>query len=176
MFKRLLLIFLLSLFCLSNAFAISGLELAQQVYDREDGDDAHFLTKMVLIDKNGYERKRIFKSYAKDYDGLMKSYLEFMEPPDIEGTKFLSREHADKDDTQYLYLPELGRSRRIVSSQKKELRTSFRSAIHATDSTWRGWRANAAATKALCQRALVILLRTPNRSKVLAMWMIRFIR
>lgn len=119
MIKHIIYIFLF-LICLSqNVFALSGLELAQQVYDRDDGDDAYFKTEMLLIDKNGHERRRIVESYVKDFDGLMKTYLEFLTPPDIKGTKFLSWEHHDSDDTQYLYFPELGRSRRIVSSQKK---------------------------------------------------------
>ena len=38
-----------------------------------------------------------------------------------------------------------------VSSQKKVLSTSLRSEIQATDSTWSGWRAKRAATRALRQ-------------------------
>ena len=44
----------------------------------------------------------------------------------------------------------------MVSIQKKVERTSLRSAIQATDSTWRGCIANRAATKALDQTFFVI--------------------
>jgi len=98
--------------------ALSGHELARQVYDRDDGNDAYFQTEMVLIDKNGRERQRLLESFVYDDDGLVKSYVEFLDPPDIRGTRFLSWEQPEGDDIQYLYLPELGRSRRIVSSQK----------------------------------------------------------
>lgn len=114
--------FLLSL-CVTvlsaNAFAMSGQELAQKVYDRDDGDDAYFKTEMVLVDRNQKERRRTMESYVADADGLLKTFAEFLDPADIRGTRFLSWENADEDDTQYLYLPELGRARRIVSSQKR---------------------------------------------------------
>lgn len=102
-----------------HAIAMTGQELAQKVYDRDDGDDAYFKTEMVLVDRNQKERRRTMESYVVEIDGLLKTFAEFLDPADIRGTRFLSWENADEDDTQYLYLPELGRARRIVSSQKR---------------------------------------------------------
>ncbi len=102
-----------------SAWSMSGQELAQMVYDRDDGDNAYFKTEMVLTDRNKNARKRMMMSYATDVGGLLKTWVEFLEPADIRGTRFLSWENLDQDDTQYLYLPELGRARRIVSSQKR---------------------------------------------------------
>ena len=67
-----------SLFVSSQARAESGLtkqtdvvltgkELAQKVYDRENGDDSTVHTIMKLINKRGHERIRDFTSYSKDY-------------------------------------------------------------------------------------------------------------
>ncbi len=97
---------------------INGKAVMEKVYSRDDGADGYFNTKMTLIDKRGSRRERILEVYVKDYGDLIKSFLEFQEPADIEGTRFLTWEHEDKDDTQYLYLPALGRTRRIVSNQK----------------------------------------------------------
>jgi len=47
-----------------------------------------------------------------------KSFLEFLYPLDIKGTKLLSFEHIGKDDSQWLYLPELKRIKRISSRNK----------------------------------------------------------
>ena len=44
----------------------------------------------------------------------------------------------------------------MASHQNSALRTSLRSAIQATDSTWRGCQANRAATRALRQNAAVM--------------------
>ena len=57
----------------------------------------------------------------------------------------------------------------MVINQNKVLRTFLRSAAHATDSTFKGWNANMAATKALGQIAPVIRKRTKNNNKEFAM-------
>ena len=51
-------------------------------------------------------------------------------------------------------------------------RTSFRSAIHATDSTCAGWMAKSAATKALGQTAAVIRRSAAKRKQALRAWKI----
>jgi len=56
------------------------------------------------------------------------------------------------------------------------LSTSFRDAIQATDSTCRGWRANRNATRALRQRAPVILRRRRRRRTEFAMCRRRLVR
>jgi len=100
------------------ANSLSAEEVMNRVFNRNDGEDAYFKIRMILIDRHKNERKRILEVYTKDYKGLTKRYLVFQEPADIKGVKFLSWENKGKEDTQYLYLPALGRARRIVSSQK----------------------------------------------------------
>ena len=115
-------IFIAALFALTShvhAQELTGNMLAQKVFNVDNGNDRSLRTDMVLIDKNGNERKRMLEIYSKDYGELSKTFLEFLSPADIKNTRFLSIENKGKDDTQYLYLPALGRSRRIVSSQKK---------------------------------------------------------
>jgi len=97
---------------------ISGYEIMEKVFEREDGKDNYARAEMVLIDKKGNQRERLLEIYTKDYGDLIKTFLRFTSPADIEDTAFLSMENEEKDDTQYLYLPALGRERRIVSSQK----------------------------------------------------------
>jgi len=97
----------------------SAKAIMDKVFFRYDGDDSYSKIEMILTDKKGYERKRQLEIYTKDYGKLRKTYVKFTEPADIRGTAFLSIENEGKDNTQYLYLPALGRARRIVSSQKK---------------------------------------------------------
>src|SRR5262249_42884225 len=59
---------------------------------------------------------------------------------------------------------------------KNALSVSLRSAIQATDSTWRGCRANRAATTALRHGALVMRCNNTKRRSVLATWNATFIR
>jgi hypothetical protein len=101
------------------AQTVDAEELMRQSFYRDDGADASFKIEMVLVDKTGDTRERELLIQTKDYGELIKTYIEFTAPADIKGTKFLSMENSEGDDTQYLYLAELGRARRIVSSQKK---------------------------------------------------------
>ena len=115
----LLAIFLIFVCGLSEAAEMTGFDVVSRSFYREDGTDSVANVEMILIDKKGNERLRKLKIFTKDYGELNKTYLEFSLPADIDGTRFLSLEEKNKDDTQYLYLPALGRARRIVSSQKK---------------------------------------------------------
>ena len=97
---------------------LTGKELAQLVYDRDIGDDSCAHSVMGLISRRGKKRIRHFITYRKDDGKLLKQLIRFTSPADIEGTGFLSFEREDEATEQFLYLPALRRTRRIVSSQK----------------------------------------------------------
>jgi hypothetical protein len=100
--------------------AEDGRALAQKVYDRDDGNTAYAKVEMVLIDKRGSERSRTMVTAVKKFGKLSKRYTRFTSPASISGTGFLSWENANRSDDQFLYLPELGRVRRVVSGQKDQ--------------------------------------------------------
>ncbi len=97
---------------------MTGDELALSVFNRENGEDAKAKMQMTLISKSGKRREREFTTYQKDYGSLTKQLIRFTQPADIKGTGFLSIEKQIGKTEQFLYLPSLRRSRRIVSSQK----------------------------------------------------------
>jgi outer membrane lipoprotein-sorting protein len=101
-----------------SAQAMDGPTLARKVHDRDDGKDSYAKVQMTLVDKRGGNEERSLVTAAKDYGDMVKSYMRFTSPPSIDGTAFLTWENDDRDDDQFLYLPELRRVRRIVSSQK----------------------------------------------------------
>jgi len=97
---------------------MTGEKLAQLVYDRDIGDDSCAHSVMGLISRSGKKRIRHFITYRKDDGKLLKQLIRFTSPDDIKGTGFLSFEQDDGATEQFLYLPALRRTRRIVSSQK----------------------------------------------------------
>ena len=110
---------LVSMVMVANVWAISNFELAQKSDAVMRGyEDAKSEMVMTLINANGQERQRTMKSMILEKDGGDKSLMEFLTPADVKGTKFLSYEHADKDDDQWLYLPALKRVKRIASKNK----------------------------------------------------------
>lgn len=92
--------------------------VAKQVDGRNIGDDARSEMEMTISDGKGRDRSRKLFVVRKSYSGQDKLYLKFTYPNDIKGTSFLVWEHTGKDSERFLYLPELGRVRRIASAEK----------------------------------------------------------
>ncbi len=112
---------LLMLLCFSSANAVpDGRWIMEQVDERDDGDNMEVDSEMILIDKNGSERRREMKIFSKDKgkDTLKLSF--FLAPSDIRNTGLLTYDYysGDKDDDQWLYLPDLRKTKRIATSDK----------------------------------------------------------
>jgi hypothetical protein len=121
--KPLLSLFLLFvIFALSstNALALDALEIMKSVDARDDGDNMAVETKMTLIDKKGYERVREIKAFVKDKGEDTLRIQFFTAPADVKDTGFLTFDYysGEKDDDQWIYLPELHKTKRIASSDK----------------------------------------------------------
>lgn len=102
----------------ANAFTAS--EIMEKADAREDGDNMTANMEMILIDKNGHERVRKIKTLSKDSGKDTLKLMFFMEPADVRNTGFLTYDYysGEKDDDQWLYLPELHKTKRIASSDK----------------------------------------------------------
>lgn len=104
--------------------------VARQVQDRNTGRDSRAAMRMKLFDRHDRVRERALAIItlrgrnapgappsAPDGDRLL---IRFNYPNDIRGTGFLVWEHPDADDERFLYLPSLGRVRRIAGSEAQE--------------------------------------------------------
>ena len=104
--------------------------IAQRVQDRDTGRDSRSTMRMKLYDRHGRARERSLSvaslrgrgtpgasPAAPDGDRLL---LRFSYPNDIRGTGFLVWEHPNADDERFLYLPSLGRVRRIAGTETQE--------------------------------------------------------
>jgi len=105
---------------LQAAAAPSARAIMQRVDDRDDGDRARQDMEMRLIDKRGGQRVRRMRSFSRDVGDDEESILFFLAPADVESTGFLTYDYDDpeRDDDQWLYLPALGRTKRLASSDK----------------------------------------------------------
>jgi hypothetical protein len=103
-----------------NAEDMTGKKLAQSVFNRDRGMNSISTAQMVLINKNGNKRKRLFTNKRLMEGDLERQITRFTSPADIDGTGFLTIEKPRWKTEQFLYLPALRRSRRIVSSQKSQ--------------------------------------------------------
>lgn len=99
--------------------APGGRELAEKIHDRYAGDNSAAEAVMILKDEDGDKRVRDMTMLTLEQkNGLRRNFIRFTSPPDIAGTGFLSIEKGGGETEQFLYLPALGRTRRIVTSQK----------------------------------------------------------
>ena len=102
-----------------------GAWLARQVEDRDTGRDARIAMRMRLFDRQGRVRERALtvtsmRGGAGRPVPADRSLVRFTLPNDIRGTAFLVWEQPDADDERFLYLPSLGRVRRIAASESQE--------------------------------------------------------
>ncbi|MDQ7044802.1 MAG: outer membrane lipoprotein-sorting protein [Sulfurimonas sp.] len=109
----------LLLFLYSSLFSLSNLEVAIKSDAAMSGfEDSVSIMTMQLINARGQEKTRHMYTKVLEGKDADKSLMEFSTPADVKGTKFLSYEHIDKDDDQWLYLPALKRVKRIASKNK----------------------------------------------------------
>jgi hypothetical protein len=96
--------------------------VARAMEERDTGRDSRGEMRMRLVDRQGRARERVLAITALRGEGGRgdKTLVRFTYPNDIRGTSFLVWEHADAADERFLYLPALGRVRRIAGQEKQE--------------------------------------------------------
>lgn len=125
---RIALLFVTSLFLI--AFSSStiqaqvnsgkGYELLKKVDDNLKGYEAYTSDmRMVLVKKDGKSFTRNVRTYVKSVPGDGDKVLSiFDSPADIKGTKLLAYTHLENADDQWLFLPALGRTKRIANKNQ----------------------------------------------------------
>ncbi len=112
-------IFTIALVSITTLLAITNQEVSQKSDDAMSGFiDSVSVMEMKLINARGQEKIRQMNMKILEGEKTDKSLMEFNTPADVKGTKFLSYEHINKDDDQWLYLPALKRMKRIASKNK----------------------------------------------------------
>ena len=109
---------------------LSADAVARRVQDRDTGRDSRFTMRMKLTDRHGRIRERVLDvatlrgreapgaaPAAPDGD---RRLIRFSYPNDIRGTSFLVWEHPAAEDERFLFLPSLGRVRRIAGSETQD--------------------------------------------------------
>jgi hypothetical protein len=117
-------LFLAACFIPSALFSqqLSALEIMKRVDKRDDGETSASEMTMILIDRKGNQRVRQMKGFRKDYGQDKKNINFFLTPADVRNVAFLSFEWDDeaKEDDNWLFLPAIGKPKRISSGNKKD--------------------------------------------------------
>ena len=98
---------------INSVFGQTADEIMKLVDTRTVPQDMKSLMKMNLIDKKNTVRQRDLKTYMLSDK---KTMMWFLSPADVKGSSFFKIDNDDKDDDMWIYLPALGKVRRIASS------------------------------------------------------------
>jgi len=103
----------------ASAKKMTADKIVDEMIDRDPlgygGAEARMV--MALINSRNQVRKRKVVMYSRKDGDTRRIFLRFLSPADIAGTSFLGIDE-DGDRTQYLYMPAMGRTRRISSRQR----------------------------------------------------------
>jgi len=101
--------------------------VARQADSRDIGRDGRFELKMRLFDRQQRVRERELTILTMRPGGKNATsgsgdrvLIRFTYPNDIKGTAFLVWEHPEGEDERFLYLPALGRTRRIAGAEAQD--------------------------------------------------------
>ena len=100
--------------------AVTADWVARQVDSRDTGRDARSTMQMRLFDRQGRKRERTLTLLAMEAAPGDRLLMRFTYPNDIAGTSFLVWERDGAEDERFLFLPALGRVRRIAGSERQE--------------------------------------------------------
>jgi outer membrane lipoprotein-sorting protein len=97
------------------------LDHAKAVNDARKPKDTSQQVTMTIKDPSLGDRVRQMRTFRKEYGPRRaKTITYFLLPPTVKGVSFLSWSEPGKDDDQWLYLPQLKRSRRISAGLRRE--------------------------------------------------------
>ncbi|MBI2889187.1 MAG: outer membrane lipoprotein-sorting protein [Nitrospirae bacterium] len=92
-------------------------EIVRRVREHEFPARMAAKVRMVLRDKRGGERLRVFDLKRRGTGDAGDAVIRFVEPPEVKGTAFLITKETGKDAVIQMYLPELKRTRRIAGAE-----------------------------------------------------------
>ena len=93
-------------------------EIVRATLNRKTPGDTIATSIMTITDRTGVAKIRKLKTVSKETAAGTRAYIEFVEPADVNGTKFLTVSKQGAETDQRLYLPALKKIRKISSSSK----------------------------------------------------------
>jgi outer membrane lipoprotein-sorting protein len=116
--KKFVLFVVSAALCAGTVFAQNAADIMQAAKDRIKSDTMSSRSRMVITAKNGGTTERVIEQYSKDAaNGYGRMVIVFQSPATVKGTRFLTMDNAAGKSDQWIFLPALGKVRRIASSE-----------------------------------------------------------
>jgi outer membrane lipoprotein-sorting protein len=97
--------------------AATAVSIMTSVKNRIQSDTMSSRSRMVITAKNGSTTERVIDQYSKDGPSGGRTVIVFQSPASVAGTRFLTMDAASGGSDRWIYLPSLGRVRRIAASE-----------------------------------------------------------
>ena len=116
--KRFVFFVLSAALCAGAVFAQDAASVMQAEKDRIQADTQSSRSRMVITARDGSTSERVIDQYSKDAaNGYERGVIIFQSPATVRGTRFLSIDNASGNSDQWIFLPNVGKVRRIASSE-----------------------------------------------------------
>jgi hypothetical protein len=100
---------------------MTGYDIMKENNKQYDFSTEENTMDMELINSNGQKRVRsVVRFSQKDENKNTQMLIRFLSPADVKGSGYLSIEHSKTDESRYLYLPALKKSRRISAGEDSD--------------------------------------------------------
>jgi outer membrane lipoprotein-sorting protein len=97
--------------------AQSADEIVRSSRDRIKADTVSTRSSMVIAAKDGSATERLVDQYASKKDGATRTIVVFQKPASVANTRFLTVENPGKAEDRWIFLPALGKVRRIAAGE-----------------------------------------------------------
>ena len=85
--------------------------------DRIKADTVSTRSRMVITAKDGSVSERLIDQYSKDGPKGSRAVIVFQQPATVAGSRFLTMANPGGADDRWIFLPSLGKVRRVASSE-----------------------------------------------------------
>jgi len=112
-------IFTIALLLISASFlyAQNAASIMTSARNRLSMDTMSSRSRLVITARDGSTSERVIDQYSKDGPNGSRTIIVFQSPASVAGTRFLTMETASGGSDMWIYLPSLGRVRRIAASE-----------------------------------------------------------
>ncbi|MDR2068721.1 MAG: outer membrane lipoprotein-sorting protein [Spirochaetaceae bacterium] len=102
---------------LAPGYAQDAQSIVRSSRDRIAADTVSSRSRMVITAKDGTTSERVLDQYSKDGPRGSRTIVVFQRPPSVANTRFLTMENPGNPDDRWIFLPALGKVRRIAASE-----------------------------------------------------------
>jgi len=115
--KKKVILSVLFLWAIFTIYAQDAESIVKSSRNRIKADTVSMRSRMVIQAKDGSTSERVIDNYSKDGPNGARNIIIFKEPASVAGSRFLTMAAKNGPDDRWIFLPSLGKVRRIASSE-----------------------------------------------------------